>query len=120
MIEEITSESDIDILYEKSKTGPVFMLKHSSTCPISAGAWRLFQEFSGNNPDIYCGRLMVREHKALSNLITERSGIRHETPQIILFSGGRPYWTASHYGISADAMARALKALNAIDEEGES
>ena len=36
--------------------------------------------------------------------VAERSGIRHESPQVICFSGKKAVRHASHYGITAEAL----------------
>jgi bacillithiol system protein YtxJ len=48
--------------------------------------------------DVIAQRLLSRE-------IAACFGIRHESPQAILFRGGRVAWHASHYDVTAAALA---------------
>jgi bacillithiol system protein YtxJ len=50
----------------------------------------------------------VRAQRPLSQAIAARSGVPHESPQVILFRCGVPAWSASHHDISAEALERAL------------
>jgi len=40
--------------------------------------------------------------------IAERCGVRHESPQAILFEAGRPVWHASHDAITLGALHAAF------------
>jgi hypothetical protein len=42
---------------------------------------------------------------------SKRLGVRHETPQAILLRDGKPVWKASHFRITADALAQAPDAF---------
>jgi bacillithiol system protein YtxJ len=55
----------------------------------------------------------VQRSQDLSREIERRTGIRHESPQVILLSHGRPRWSASHRHITASAIQHALRALHA-------
>jgi bacillithiol system protein YtxJ len=108
MIKECTSEDDFHQLVETSKKQPVFLFKHSSTCPISAGAWERFTEFSKTENAPQYWRLLVRENKTISDVIAQKTDIRHHTPQVILFHDGQAVWYSSHRSITADNMRRQL------------
>lgn len=51
--------------------------------------------------------VIVQRHRALSNEIAQRLGVRHETPQVLVVAGGRVTWHTSHAGVSAARVARA-------------
>ena len=38
----------------------------------------------------------VQTHRAVSNAIAQKLGVRHETPQALLVKSGRVVWSASH------------------------
>jgi len=50
----------------------------------------------------------VQTHREISNAVTARLGIRHETPQALLIRDRRVVWSASHFRVTADAVAKAL------------
>ncbi len=54
----------------------------------------------------------VQGQRDLSDAITERFQLRHETPQAILVRDGQMVWSASHFRVTADAVARAIDAAS--------
>lgn len=86
------------------------LFKHSPTCPVSAAAWEEFERFTGAHPELPAGWIQVIRERELSQSIAARTGIRHESPQAILFVERRPVWNASHMAISFAALEEALAA----------
>lgn len=84
------------------------LFKHSPTCPVSAAAWNEFERFTGAHPELPSGWIQVIRERELSRTIAARTGIRHESPQAILFVERRPVWSASHMAISFAALGEAL------------
>ena len=85
-------------------SGPLFVMKHSSTCPISAAAWEEFQGMPGRTPNAAYAMLVVQEARALSNEIANRFSIKHESPQVILFVDGATRGVLNHHDITVDHM----------------
>ena len=52
---------------------------------------------------------MIQEARALSDLVARETGIRHESPQVILFRKGEAVWNTSHHGITAESLREALE-----------
>ncbi|ARA99787.1 MULTISPECIES: bacillithiol system redox-active protein YtxJ [Geobacillus] len=79
-------------------------VKHSLTCPISQAAFRECEKFAADHPElaVYC--LYVQEARPLSNYIAERTGVKHESPQVLLFENGQVVWHTSHWKITYDAL----------------
>jgi bacillithiol system protein YtxJ len=51
----------------------------------------------------------VQTHRAVSNAIAQKLGVRHETPQALLVKNGRVVWTASHFRVTAAAVDDAIR-----------
>jgi bacillithiol system protein YtxJ len=66
------------------------------------------EDFLRRNPLVQAHLVDVRAQRALSLEIAARSGIRHESPQVIVFQRGVPTWNASHDDISAHEIERHL------------
>ena len=66
-------------------------------------------------PDPRYAIVTVQTHREVSNAVSAKLGIRHETPQALLIRNGRVVWSASHFRVTADAMK---KALTASPEQG--
>ncbi|MDQ2747275.1 MAG: bacillithiol system redox-active protein YtxJ [Acidobacteriota bacterium] len=93
---EIHTTDELDALVKKSNDQPVIILKHSTTCPISHG---VYTEVSNADADI--NLIVMQTAKNVSTALAERTGIRHESPQAIVFKGGKAVYHASHYDITA-------------------
>ncbi len=52
----------------------------------------------------------VRAERPLSQQIAARSGVEHESPQVIIFRRGTPIWNASHQEITVAALSRQFPA----------
>jgi bacillithiol system protein YtxJ len=50
----------------------------------------------------------VQNHRPVSDTVSQRLGVRHETPQAILIKGGAAVWNASHFRITAAEIGRVL------------
>jgi bacillithiol system protein YtxJ len=53
--------------------------------------------------------VLVREDRPLSLAVAERTGVRHESPQVICISGGRAVGHASHREVTVASLRRMLK-----------
>jgi bacillithiol system protein YtxJ len=81
------------------------LLKHGATCGISAAARDALAAFSAEHPDVPVYGVEVTGQRAVSDLVAERLGVPHESPQVFVLRGGRPVWHAAHYAITAEAVA---------------
>lgn len=88
------------------RPGPTLLFLHDPCCPISSYA---FEEVEQVAAEVHI--IDVARHSALGREVQQRTGIRHESPQAIIFAGGRPAWHASHGRIKADSVRAALAHL---------
>ena len=110
-VPEVTSMLQMDVALTASKSAPLLVFKHSTACPISAGAaQRLnrYVEASGEEaPRIVY--VKVIESSPISRAFEKRLAVKHESPQIILVRDGKAVWSTSHEAITGEAIAKALK-----------
>ncbi|GKV55235.1 general stress protein [Sporosarcina sp. NCCP-2222] len=106
-MKEIHSTDEWVEVRDASKGGAVLLLKHSSTCPVSAAGFREFEKFDTPIPKYF---ITVQTARSVSNDIELDTGIRHETPQLLLFVDGQAVWNASHYSISRSKIQSAVEA----------
>ena len=100
----ITDVTELEKLIDRSKERPVVIFKHSLTCPISAGAFERMQSYDGD-----VDLVEIQRARPLSDEIAQRLGVRHESPQIIIVRNGQVLWDASHFQITADKVAEAVR-----------
>ena len=104
----VTDAGELDALLARSHDAPVVLFKHSTTCPISARAHRQMAELSAE----VAGRIalvVVQRARELSRRVAEQTGIQHESPQTIILRNGQAVWSASHFDITAEAVAQAVR-----------
>ncbi len=92
-------------LFELSNEKPVLLFKHSVTCPLSAEAYEQMEKFEGE-----INMVVVQQARAVSNEIESRTGIRHQSPQVIILRNGQPAWHASHFKITTQSVTDAFGA----------
>jgi bacillithiol system protein YtxJ len=102
--------SDLDRLLDESAQRPVLLFKHSYACGTSAEALDQLLEHldEARRPDTDYAVVTVQTHRDVSNAVSARLGVRHETPQALLIRDRRVLWSASHFRVTADAVAKAI------------
>ena len=92
-------------LIKRSEAQPIVIFKHSSSCGVSAAAYEEMQQFSGE-----VILVVVQQARELSREIERQTGVRHESPQVLVLDNGKVVWSASHFKINAQSVAEALMA----------
>lgn len=106
-IPRLSHIEELDGWMERSRREPVWLFKHSLTCPISATALREFEEFFGDGAaENSCAVIEVQPARDVSSDLARRTGVRHESPQALLLKDGEVVWHASHWQIRADSLRR--------------
>ncbi len=96
----------------RAADGPVVLFKHSTACSQSAAAYRVLRawcERQGAAAPLLA-LVRVREERALSQRIAQETGVRHQSPQVIVLRGGRAAAVLSHGDIRPESLSRALAA----------
>lgn len=82
----------------------VILFKHSPTCPVSWMAHREVMQLRAEQPHLPLYLISVRRRRDVARFIEERTGIRHESPQVIVLRGGAVVASASHDDVTASAI----------------
>lgn len=104
----ITTEADWQSIIAASEIVPQLVYKHSTRCSISSVA-KSRLERSAIPPGIQLHYLDLIKYRSLSNMIAEDTGVRHESPQVLLMVNGKCIYNESHMGINMDDIAGALR-----------
>jgi bacillithiol system protein YtxJ len=100
---------ELDRLIAASDQRPVLLFKHSYTCGVSAEAMdELISHLNDQPADVHYAVVTVQTHRDVSNAVSQKLGVRHETPQALLVREGRVVWSASHFRVTADAVVNAI------------
>ena len=100
-IPSVQSVQHLDELFEL----PVLvLLKHSLTCPISAVAYTEVASFFADRPKIPAYLIPVQTHRRAAEIIEKRTGVRHESPQLLLIRDREAVAVASHFAITGKLL----------------
>jgi bacillithiol system protein YtxJ len=102
----IESREAFDALLAGSIQEPAVLFLHDWTCPISARAEDEVLTLEGTVHTVD-----VTTQHDLNRYIAERTGVRHESPQLFVFRGGRSVYDASHGRIRANVITALLGEL---------
>jgi bacillithiol system protein YtxJ len=100
---KVDSLDSLDRLFAESFERPVILLKHSMSCGISSGVYRIVGDVAAE-----VNVIVIQTHRDISNELAARTGVRHESPQAIVIRDGRPVYHASHYDIEAGHIEEKL------------
>jgi bacillithiol system protein YtxJ len=100
----IADTEALDALFASSGERPVVLFKHDPYCPISARAHREMSQVVGD-----VAIIDVAHDDVVKRAVTERTGVRHESPQVIVLRDGKAVWSVSQFRIKADDVAQAMQ-----------
>lgn len=101
----LTSVDQLNTIVKSSKTKPVAIFKHSTTCGISGMVYRGLEsqyDIPEEQLDIYY--LDLKAYREVSNEVAARFQVWHESPQMILIKNGQTVYHDSHGAITVPAL----------------
>ena len=84
------------------------VFKHSTRCPISLGVKTEIEEFAksfSGEGNIYF--IDIIANRDVSGKIEEKTGVVHQSPQVIILHKGKVAWHESHWNITEKALIKA-------------
>ena len=100
---KIDDHAALESLLTDSTKKPVIVFKHSNACSISARAYREMEKVDDVN------LLEVQSAREVSRELANLTGVRHETPQVIVLRDGKAVWNASHFDVTAAGVIKAVE-----------
>jgi len=100
---DLTTMADLDAVFEASGEETTVVFLHDPWCPVSARASRQMNEL-----DADVSMIDVSRERELKEEIERRTGVRHESPQVIVLKDGVAVWNASHGSIQREDIERVL------------
>lgn len=103
----LTTENQLEELKSISKTHPVLIFKHSTSCGISNMVIKRFEKlFSEEHQSLKVYYLDLLRYRTISNEIANRFEIVHESPQLLVIKNEVCVFNASHYSILEINLSR--------------
>ena len=90
---------------------PTSVIFKAGTCHKTMQGFGFVQENLEPREDLMCGVIRVVEARPASNLVEEKTGIKHESPQVILFQDGKPVFDVDNWDITPEALVSGFKQL---------
>ncbi len=105
---DLESEEQLEKISEEKD--PQIIFKHNTTCPISKRVLRSLKEEADTLPaDTSFYILDLLTHRNISDAITKRFSIDHQSPQLLLIKDGKCTYNRSLYNITPEETARAIR-----------
>jgi bacillithiol system protein YtxJ len=108
---QLHNEQDWNLV--KNQKNRIVLMKNSTTCPVSHEAFKEYQKFASENENETIYFLNVQDSRPLSNAIAEQTGVKHESPQVLIFEGNTVVWHDSHWNITNKKLIQALEKTKA-------
>jgi bacillithiol system protein YtxJ len=107
---ELNSLDQWNEIYENSKQQPFVILKHSTTCPVSASALEEYDTYLAKTPNQEVNYYLVKviESRPVSNQIAEDLSVKHASPQIIYVKNKEANWNTSHWSVTDKHISAVL------------
>lgn len=101
----LENEEQVQDLIGSSNQSPQVIYKHSTRCSVSFFALQNLQSLSEEawgKADYHM--LDVISSRSVSQFVSEKLGVRHESPQVLVLKDGEVVWDGSHYQVKAEAI----------------
>jgi bacillithiol system protein YtxJ len=101
----LTSVEQLEtIVNTESHRATILLFKHSTTCSISAAALnRVERNWKDDDTTIITPYYLdLLNHRDISTHIATLTGVKHESPQVIIVKNGVATYNTSHSGIRYD------------------
>ena len=101
----LTTPQQVDEFLRQHPTAAIFK---AGTCHKTSETFRDIEPLLEARAGLPLGVIRVLEARPASNHVAEMTGIRHESPQIVLFKDGRAVFDRDNWDITAEAVQEAL------------
>ncbi len=97
--EVLNNLNQLNTIDLESKIGSVLVFKHSTRCSISDAALNRLERDWKDDYKIKPYYLDLIANRTISNAISEKYNIEHQSPQALLIVNGKCVYSESHSGI---------------------
>ncbi|MDD3721524.1 MAG: bacillithiol system redox-active protein YtxJ [Lutibacter sp.] len=101
----LTDKAQLEEIIKISIVKPVLIFKHSTRCGTSRMALKNFEsDYDIPENEIVMYFLDLLEYRTLSNDISEKFKVAHQSPQVLVIKNGEVIYNDSHYSITVKAI----------------
>jgi bacillithiol system protein YtxJ len=107
---ELTSVSQCEAVLTRFTDAPVIIFKHSTACSVSGKAFdHLKVNYKLKKKPVLFYYLDLLNHRDISTLIEQQTGIKHHSPQVIVWHNGKVLYSVTHQEINWKEIKTHLK-----------
>ncbi|MEJ6491184.1 MAG: bacillithiol system redox-active protein YtxJ [Flavobacteriales bacterium] len=108
--QKLTEMSQLQEILDNKSGEQHILFKHSTRCNISSIAFRRFEtEWNEEYNSTHIWYLDLLVHRDISNSIAEKTGVYHQSPQVIALKNGEVIYTETHGQISSRVAVNSFK-----------
>ena len=111
----LTTPEEVEGFLAENPTSVIFK---AGTCHKTMQGFGFLQEKLEPREDLKVGLIRVVEARPASNLVAEKTGITHESPQVILFRDGRSVFDVDNWNITPEVLDRGFESMPAAPDTG--
>lgn len=102
----LTTPEQVDQFLAAHETAAIFK---AGTCHKTPAAFEHVQAQLEDRDDLALGIIRVVEARTASNHVEKLTGVRHESPQLLLFRDGKTVFDRDNWDITAESVAEGLQ-----------
>lgn len=106
----LSSPEDVEGFLQEHPTSVLFK---AGTCHKTMQGFGVLSETLEPREDLMVGLIRVVEAREASNLVAEKTGIVHHSPQVILFKDGQPVFDLDNWDITPERVDEGFKQVPA-------
>lgn len=107
-IVNLTTPEEVEAFLQAHPTSVIFK---AGTCHKTMQGFGFLQEQLEQRDDLMVGVIRVVEARPASNLVAERTGIVHQSPQVILFKDGEAVFDVDNWNITPETLSAGFAKL---------
>lgn len=104
----LTSMQQLDEITNLSTQEPILIFKHSTRCGISRMVLKKFESTFDSNYIVTPYFLDLLSYRAISDAVSEKFNVVHQSPQLLVIRGGKSVYDVSHDAINAADLAERI------------
>lgn len=102
----LEASAKVDDAIASSNEKPIAFFKHSTRCGISVQVKTgLEEKWDLDTADLDFYYLDLLEYREISNYISEKTGVIHQSPQLIIIKNDKVIYKDSHFSINYDKFS---------------
>jgi len=103
----LISVEEINTIIEISKSQPILIFKHSTSCGISRMVMKQFESlFNEENKHLKVYYLDLLNFREVSSKLSEVFQVIHQSPQLLVIKNGISVYDKSHYEITGVNLSK--------------